>query len=181
MVSHIGLEPGDQRQTLIALYDVALPDVFGYLASRCGSASVAEDLTSETFLAAVDSVKRGVVRDLTVAWLIGVARNKLVDHWRRREREDRMLEVVRDDPMAETEDEWDIQLDALLAHDALASLGAHHRSALTLRYLDGLPVREVAAHLGRTEGATEVLLVRARSAFRATYESDLEPRGKGSR
>ena len=67
MVSHIGLEPGDPRQTLIALYDVALPDVFGYLASRCGSAAVAEDLTSETFLAAVDSVKRGVVRDLTVA------------------------------------------------------------------------------------------------------------------
>lgn len=181
VVSHIGLELGDQRQALIALYDDAMPDVFGYLASRCGSASVAEDLTSETFLAAVDAVTRDAVRDLTVAWLIGVARNKLVDHWRRREREDRMLEVVGDDPTAAGGDEWDIQLDALIAHEALASLGAHHRSALTLRYLDGLPVREVAAHLGRTEGATEVLLVRARAAFRATYEAEVETRGEGSR
>ena len=59
--------------------------------------------------------------------------------------------------------------------DALATLAAlapHHRSALTLRYLDGLPVAQVASHLGRTVGATEVLLVRARRAFRAAYESD---------
>lgn len=36
----------DQRRALVDLYDHALPDVYGYLASRCGSASVAEDLTS---------------------------------------------------------------------------------------------------------------------------------------
>ena len=179
-MSDLGLDRGDQRRTLVALYDVALPDVFGYLASRCGSTSVAEDLTSETFLAAVDAVKRGVVPELTVAWLIGVARNKLVDHWRRREREDRALEVVGEEPGAKLEDQWDVQLDALVAHEALAALGAHHRSALTLRYLDGLPVREVAGHLGRTEGATEVLLVRARAAFRAAYVSEVDTRGESS-
>ena len=50
----------------------------------------------------------------------------------------------------------------------LASLGPHHRAALTLRYADGLPVPEVAEHLGRTVHATEALLVRARRAFRVT-------------
>ena len=49
----------------------------------------------------------------------------------------------------------------------LAALGPHHRAALTLRYADGLPVPEVADHLGRTVHATEALLVRARRAFRA--------------
>ncbi len=57
----------------------------------------------------------------------------------------------------------------MLAHQTLDRLGAHHRSALTLRYLDGLPVRRVAEVLGRTHGATEVLLVRARAAFRRAY------------
>ena len=52
----------------------------------------------------------------------------------------------------------------------LATLGAHHRAALTLRYLDGLSVPEVAQHLGRTVHATEALLVRARTAFRRAYE-----------
>ena len=54
----------------------------------------------------------------------------------------------------------------------LDRLGAHHRAALTLRYLDGLPVREVAQHLDRTLHATEALLVRARAAFRRIYEGE---------
>ena len=165
-----------QRRELLHLYDTALPDVFGYLASRCGSAAVAEDLTSETFLAAVDAVRRDRVEELSVAWLIGVARHKLVDHWRRKERDERSLRVVGDGAAAATEDDWDVRLDALLAHQALQGLGAHHRSALTLRYLDGLPVRQVAECLGRTEGATEQLLVRARAAFRDRYEHREEDR-----
>lgn len=162
----------DQRHSLIDLYDEALPDVYGYLASRCGSATVAEDLTSETFLAAVDAVRRGTVPQLTVAWLIGVARHKLVDHWRRQGRE---RETAPSPAADDAIDEWDVRLDQLLAHATLAELGPHHRSALTLRYLDGLPVREVAACLGRTEGATEVLLVRAKAAFRARYENGMAP------
>jgi RNA polymerase sigma-70 factor (ECF subfamily) len=160
----------DQRQALIDLYDESMPDVYGYLAARCGSASVAEDLTSETFLAAVDAVRRGTVPDLTVAWLIGVARHKLVDHWRRSARE-----TDTPDAPEGSVDDWDVRLDQMTAHSTLADLGPHHRSALTLRYLDGLPVREVAACLGRTEGATEVLLVRAKAAFRARYENGMAP------
>jgi len=159
----------DERRALIDLYDQALPDVYGYLAARCGSAAVAEDLTSETFLAAVDAVRRRSVPELTVAWLIGVARHKLVDHWRRQGRERDAAE-----PAEGAVDDWDVRLDQMQAHATLAELGPHHRSALTLRYLDGLPVREVAACLGRTEGATEVLLVRAKAAFRARYENGSE-------
>jgi RNA polymerase sigma-70 factor, ECF subfamily len=158
----------EQGHQLLALYDDALPHVYGYLQRRCGSAPLAEDLTSETFLAAVDAVRRQRVPELSTAWLLTVARNKLVDHWRRREREERKLAAL--DTESE-EDRWDVELDALVAHDTLARLGPHHRSALTLRYLDGLPVSEVARHLDRTVGATEVLLVRARRAFRAAYES----------
>lgn len=156
----------DQRAALLELYDSALPDVYGYLVARCGSAAVAEDLTSETFLAACDAIERGSVPDLTIAWLIGVARHKLVDHWRRLAREERKLALVDTD---EVDDRWDAQLDVLRAHEVLAGLGPHHRSALVLRYLDGLPVPEVAAHLDRTVHATEALLVRARRAFRTAY------------
>jgi RNA polymerase sigma-70 factor, ECF subfamily len=40
---------------VVAIYRVALPRVYGYLLPRCGSAALAEDLTSETFLAAVNA------------------------------------------------------------------------------------------------------------------------------
>jgi RNA polymerase sigma-70 factor (ECF subfamily) len=130
---------------------------------------VAEDLTAETFLAAVSAVQRGTVPDLTVAWLVGVARHKLVDHWRRLAREERQLRAV-EETVVPWEDPWDAQLDAARAHAVLESLGPHHRGALVLRYLDGLSVPEVAEQLGRTVHATEALLVRARAAFRRAYE-----------
>ncbi len=158
-------DPGEE---LLALYDRALPDVYGYLLSRCGQATLAEELTAETFLAAVDAVRRDDPPPVTVAWAIGVARHKLVDHWRRRAREERSLRAGADDLPA-VEDPWDVRLDQVRAREALAALGPHHQAVLTLRYLDDLPVPEVAALLGRTVHATEALLVRARGAFRRAY------------
>jgi RNA polymerase sigma-70 factor (ECF subfamily) len=155
---------------LLELYDTALPEVFGYLAHRCGDAGVAEDLTAEVFLAAVDAVQRDAVAQLSTAWLIGVARHKLVDHWRRLAREERSLALAGDDSAA-VDDPWEAHVDAGVAAAVLDRLGAHHRAALSLRYLDGLPVPEVAQLLGRTVHATEALLVRARAAFRRAYES----------
>lgn len=161
----------DQGEVLLDLYDTALPDVFGYVVRRCGDRSVAEDLTAEVFLAAAGAVRRGAVPDLTVAWLIGVARNKLVDHWRRTARLERTLRAVTGSHVAEDAD-WTDDLVEGPALDALHRLGAHHQAALTLRYLDGLPVADVAEHLGRTLHATEALLVRAKAAFRKAYREE---------
>jgi len=159
---------------LLGSYDRALPQVYGYLVARVGSPAVAEDLASETFLAAVTAIEAGTLREPTVAWLVGVARHKLVDHWRRQAREQRRLHALAD--LTETADDpWEVHLEIGHAHHVLAELGPHHRSALVLRYLDGLSVAEVAASLGRTVHATEALLVRARRAFRAAYETERDP------
>ena len=154
---------------LLSLYDRALPEVYGYLLARCGQRALAEDLTAETFLAAVRAEADGG-RQTTVPWLIGTARHKLVDHWRRLEREERSLRLL-DGGTSQSEDPWDEELDTLRAQQVLAELSPAHRAALTLRYLDDLPVPQVAALLGRTLHATEALLVRARTAFRLRYES----------
>ena len=156
--------------TLLELYDEALPHVYGYLLARCGRPALAEDLTGETFLAAVRAARAGTAAPtMSTAWLIGVARHKLVDHWRRQEREERGLRVIAG-TAGESTDPWDAALDVVTARHVLDQLGPHHRAALCLRYLDALPVAEVAAHLGRTVHATEALLVRARVAFRRVYE-----------
>ncbi len=163
-----GVRP-DPAFGLLELYDTALPHVYGYLLARCRQRTLAEDLTAETFLAAVSALRKPDAPELSVAWLVGVARHKLADHWRRAEREQRGLMLLDGDHV---EDPWEVILDAIRARAALAELGAHHQAALTLRYLDGLPVNEVAAHLGRTPHATEALLVRARNAFRRVYTGE---------
>lgn len=163
----------DARAELLRLYDPALPQVYGYLLRRCGRRETAEELTSETFLAAAAAVRRPDPPPLDVAWLIGVARHKLADHWRRVAREERSLHAVASDPTDQPADDdpWDTRLDALRAADTLAGLAPQHRLALTLRYVDDRPVAEVARLLDRTVHATEALLVRARRAFRDQYTS----------
>ena len=169
-MTHPQVRP-DPALGLLELYDDALPHVYGYLLARCGDSGLAEDLTAESFLAAVLAVRKPGAPDPSVPWLIGVARHKLADHWRRVEREQRGLRLLDGEPPC-VDDPWETAVDQIRAREVLGRLGAHHRAALTLRYIDGLPVPEVARHLDRTVHATEALLVRARAAFRRIYEGE---------
>jgi RNA polymerase sigma-70 factor (ECF subfamily) len=172
-----GVRP-DPGAALLALYDTALPHVYGYLLARCGRRALAEDLTAETFLAAVAACRRGSLLEPDIGWLVGIARHKLVDHWRSAEREERGLRAAHQELPDPAGDPWDEHVDALLAREVLAAQSPPHRIALTLRYLDGLPVPEVAAQLGRTVHATEALLGRARTAFRRDCRDRGLPVGK---
>lgn len=162
---------------MLAVYDDALPAVYGYVLRRCADRRVAEDVTSETFLAAMDTVRRDEEAQPTTPWLIGVARHKLADHWRAMQRTPEPVEEL---PESVGDDAWDVHLDRMLAHYTLAQLSPTHRAALTLRYVDDLPVGDCAEILDRTVGATEALLTRAKRAFRAAYpETETQPAGKG--
>jgi RNA polymerase sigma-70 factor (ECF subfamily) len=169
-MTHPQVRP-DPALGLLELYDDALPHVYGYLLARCGDVGLAEDLTAESFLAAVHAVRKPDAPAPSIAWLIGVARHKLADHWRQVAREQRGLRLLDGEP-ALVDDPWEAAVDRIRAREVLGQLGAHHRTALTLRYLDGLPVPEVARHLDRTVHATEALLVRARAAFRRIYKGE---------
>jgi RNA polymerase sigma-70 factor (ECF subfamily) len=168
-VTHPQVRP-DPAFGLLKLYDDALPHVYGYLLARCGDAGLAEDLAAESFLAAVHAVRKPGAPDPSIPWLIGVARHKLADHWRWQAREQRGTQLLDARPAC-VDDPWDTVIDRIRAREVLDQLGAHHQAALTLRYLDGLPVPEVAQYLDRTLHATEALLVRARAAFRRVYEA----------
>jgi RNA polymerase sigma-70 factor (ECF subfamily) len=120
-------------------------------------------------MAAVAALQRPDPPSVSVPWLIGIARHKLVDHWRRGERERRRLAAVAPD---QPDDPWDELLDASAAYSALARLPGPQRAALALRYLDGLTVSEIADHLNRTVRGTETLLVRARAALRRIYREE---------
>jgi RNA polymerase sigma-70 factor (ECF subfamily) len=155
------------QDEIVALFDRALPEVYHYLLHRCGRRSLAEDLTSDTLLAAVQAVRRGAVTEPSTAWLVGIARHKLIDHWRSTEREERRLRLVSSQPAVVP----DTVIDPGRAMEVLAELNPSQRAALTLRHVDGLSVPEVATLLGRSVTATETLLARARAAFRERYEA----------
>jgi RNA polymerase sigma-70 factor (ECF subfamily) len=162
----------DRVSGFLRLYDEALPKVYGYLLSRCGHVATAEELTSETWLAAAAAQPSAA---LSTAWVIGIARHKLVDHWRREGRERRKLRAVAAEaPAGGAEGPWVERIDVLHARETLQRLSPNHRAALTLRYVDDLPVAQVARLLGRSEHSTESLLARARVAFRTEYAREAD-------
>jgi RNA polymerase sigma-70 factor (ECF subfamily) len=152
-----------------AFYDRALPRVYGYLVSRChGDVTLAEDLTQLTFTTAVRERRSYDGRSDPVTWLVGIARHKLVDHFRAVDREEsRLLKLaVREIAMETTRDPWSRADERQHLVAALARLPAMQRAVLVLHYADGLPVRELAREIGRSESATESLLTRAREGLR---------------
>jgi RNA polymerase sigma-70 factor (ECF subfamily) len=163
-------EAGQPPDAFVAFCVGALPEVYGFLLARCGDPTTAEDLTSETFMAAVSAVRRTTVTDLSVGWLVVVARRRLVDHWRREERAARVGQLLACDDVEAPVEPWEEAIDPTVGFLALQRLGPHHRAALTLKYVDGLSVAEVARELSRGLHATEALLQRARRAFRLAYE-----------
>ena len=151
----MGIEPTDFR----TFYEDALPRVYGFLVRRCASAAVAEELTQETFLAAVVELRKGKRPDEPLAWVLGIARHKLVDDYRRTRRE-----APLGDENATVDESGDGRGIA-----ALSAVPRDQRIALVLRHVDGMSVPEVASALGRSVEAAESLLARGRAAFRAAY------------
>lgn len=167
---HLERSTGDQPglHDLLAVLDAELGNVYAFILRRCGDRALAEDLTSDVILRAVRETKRS--RSLvTAAWLTTVARNRLVDHWRSKGREDRRLGLAWSNP---DPDEWTddgAPLEPEIVNQAMRRLPPDHQAVLSLRYLDDMTVPEVAAALGRSVHATESLLARARRAFRTSY------------
>lgn len=151
-----------------SLYREALPEVYRYLLHRAGSASAAEDLTQETFMAAVASLKADR-QDVSIPWLIGVARYKLIDHYRRAATAEAHRSWQEAPPIPDELVQWHVEPTRDRAIAALEALSGDHRLVLVLRHLDDLSVPEIAALLERSVHAVESLLVRARSAFKRSY------------
>ncbi|MFP5328459.1 MAG: RNA polymerase sigma factor [Acidimicrobiia bacterium] len=161
---------GEALDAVRQVFDAALPQVYGYFYGHtAGSRELAEDLTQETFMAAV--VRLGRDRDATLspAWLMAVARNKLVDHFRRQASEARRLERAWERPVEsspEDDPEWDGAANEAAVVAGLSCLPEAQRAALTLHYIDGLAVADVAKVLGRSVHAAESLLARGRSGLK---------------
>jgi RNA polymerase sigma-70 factor (ECF subfamily) len=165
----------DTAAAFQALYESTFEEVYAYLFHRCGGVqSMAEDLTQETYLAGVASFRSGEGENVSLPWLITVARNKLVDHYRKREREERKLSLIVNHEASRDTAERNYQIPRERALDALAAVPAEQRAALVLKYLDGLPVAEIAGLLGKSVHATESLLSRGRRTLKRRFEEVLD-------
>jgi RNA polymerase sigma factor (sigma-70 family) len=151
---------GDDR--LERFYRDHAAAVHAYLIGLCRDPRFAEDLMQDTFVKATRALA-GYRGGSPRSWLFAIARTTFLDEVRRR-REHTSAEPpdipVRDPDVAAV----------LTVRAVLATLPESQRSALILRDQLDLTYEEVAETLGKSLGATKVLIHRARAAFRRAYE-----------
>jgi RNA polymerase sigma-70 factor, ECF subfamily len=154
-----------------AAYESYRIELYGYLVRMTRDKEAAEDLLHETFIRLVREARAGRFPDLVRPWLFRVATNVATSRARNRAVWTRVAPRLIDRGnavAAETEAlraERDTELRA-----ALATLSLEARSALLLA-AHGYPGREIAASIGRTEGATRTFLSRSRMLLREALES----------
>lgn len=153
-------QEGD-RSALEELYLFHFDRVYGYLYVTVGNRADAEDLTTQTFLVMLESIGRFRWQSAPFsAWLLRIAHNLAVDHFRARQR----LQV---EPDLSEREESSVEAEALgsIAQfgmlELIDRLSPEQRQVLTLKFLFGFGNAETAGILGKSEGAVKSLQHRA--------------------
>jgi RNA polymerase sigma-70 factor (ECF subfamily) len=149
------------------LYDRYVGVVHRYIAYRVTNHSLAEDLTSETFLRALRRISSYTWqgRDFG-AWLVTIARNLIADHFKssRYKLELATSDLVEAGAERTSDGPEDVVLTGITntaLFEAVKKLNAEQQECIVLRFLQGMSVAETATILGKNENAIKALQYRA--------------------
>lgn len=150
-----------------ALYTAHVDSIYRYLYRRTLVRMTAEDLTSTTFLKALEKIdKFDPSKGSFGGWVMTIAKNVLTDHFRALK------------PTTDIDDVWDLSSDDDVASDiedkdshrelreALQKLPKDKREIVLLRVWEDLSYAEIAALTGKTEGNAKVIFSRAMKDLR---------------
>ncbi len=151
------------------LYRHFVQPLYGYVLRRTLQRELAEDLVSQSFMKALENIRQYSPRKGPfAAWIYGIARNAITDHFRSYR------------PHTEISDVWDLssdedvqldaatRLDAEKIREALKILDPKKREIVLLRLWDGLSYKEIAALTGLTETNAKVRFCRTVAELRKT-------------
>ena len=143
------------------LYHRFLPGIYRYHLARTGHVQEAEDLTAQTFLTALESIRSFRGQGNFSSWLFGIASHKLVDHYRK-SRTELPLEEVEDlkSPIPLPEEAALQHLELARVVRVLRLISSERAEALVLCFFGGLSLAEAAQVVGKSEAAVKMLVHR---------------------
>ncbi|MSO37267.1 MAG: RNA polymerase sigma factor [Acidimicrobiia bacterium] len=157
---------GGDRDSFEALYGLHVEAVFAFLRAR-GPLELAEDFTAETFCRAYQNIGRYEWRGPPFrAWLLCIARNLLIAHWRAKESKVLLLDDLETvvTPSVDADPTEGVNAGQMAA--LLATLSTRHREVIELRFIEERTVAETATLLAMTGEAVRALTLRAMKQLR---------------
>ena len=156
------------RQAFLEIYDAYFQKIYDYAYYRTLSQVEAEEITSQTFLAALENIQRIEYRNVPIiVWLYKIASNALTDMFRKQGRtvqlqEEQVMTVTYNEP--ETIALGNSEREQLL--ECIHALPPLQQQAIILRYIQNLSYKEIAGILEKSEGAVKQLLHRGLMTLR---------------
>ncbi len=160
------------------LYEHYYQDIYNYIYYRVASDPVAEDLTSDIFLKALESIDSFTFRGIPFsAWLFRIARSIVAEYFRGMAK---TSETAFEEEMFSGEGQADDALETKHTQQrlarALGDLTEDQQQVIVLKFVDGFSNTDIAQILGKSEGAIKSLQHRALSALNRTWQ-EISPEG----
>lgn len=143
------------------LYDFYVEPIYRYVLFRVPAKELAEDVTSEVFLKVWERLSGGSEVQNLRAYLYQVARNQIADYFRKDHQATLPVEMVDEKQTTAESVELERQITLADIETSLRQLPPHWQEIIVLVHVEGLKLKEAAAIIGRSHGATRALLHRA--------------------
>lgn len=155
---------GGEASAFGLLYDYYQPKIYRFIILKVGHREEAEDLTHQVFLSAWQNIKNYKKKGFPFSsWLYRIARNQVIDHYRTKKTNLTLEEVSPEyfvtPAVASLNIEKDLEMERVLG--AMRNLESQYQDVVIMRFVEDLSVREVAAALGKSEGAVKLIQHRA--------------------
>jgi RNA polymerase sigma-70 factor (ECF subfamily) len=159
------------REAFGELYDRCVRRVFRHVSYMVDDVDLAEDLTEQTFLRALEAIHRYEWRGVPfLAWLLRIARNLYLNDRRVQRNNSSIHNKWNGGAAASPEFYCEAKLDGEEVWRAVRALDGDQRQVIVLRFMDGLSYADVADVLGKSVGAVRVAQYRALRALRRRLE-----------
>ena len=158
-------------QKFRAIYDRYFEDIFEFIYRRTDDEQLADDLCSQTFVKALENLKRYEFRGLPFsAWLYRIATNEVNKHFNKKNRNRVFsLEEERVKELMETDDEGFTDAQIQQVREILDTLPTATMEILELRFFEGLGFKEIAYILNIGESGAKMRLYRAVEKLRVQF------------
>jgi RNA polymerase sigma-70 factor, ECF subfamily len=153
------------RAAFTALYNCCVDRVYRHVYYRVSNQVDAEDITQETFIRAWKGIDRFKKSGTSFsAWLITIAGNLVIDHYRSRPKYEIVNEEYEDIPNTNDNDpatQAEISFNNSLVKEAVLKLKGDRQKVILMHFIDGFSYEEIARTLKKSEGTIRVIQYRA--------------------